>query len=153
MSFVILLLGMPGRAARPGQSASDNLAAALGPPRTPTKVIPPFLNLKPIITPRDLEALREKGLDSCTRRFTVGNFIIRLQTNFPDQVRLLENAFAFALRQVRKDREDLLRSAKANKLLLRKDKDYQLTKFPRLNDIDPDGWIQNCPLPVRLLLG
>ena len=134
------------KAVRPGQSASDDSRAEAGP-------AVPLLSLEPIITPRDLKALRGKGLDPCTRRFTVANFINRLQTNHPDQLKLLDKALAFSLHEVRKDREDLLRSAKAKKLLLRKDKDYQPTQFPRLNDVDPEGWVKNCPLPVLLLLG
>ena len=137
------------QAARPGQSASGDLAA-----KTSTKLKPPpVLTFKPIITPKDLEALRARGIDPCTRRFIVGRFISALQTNFPDQCKLLENPLAFSLREIRQDREDSrwgLRSARATGLLPRENKPIH---FPRLNDIDPQGWVKNIPLPVLVLLG
>ena len=144
--------------ARPGQLASTSeslVAQAEAPTKRAQFAIPPFLNFEPIITPRDLQGLREKGIDPCTRRFIVGSFIRRLQTNYPDQQKLLANALAFSLCEARKDREDLLRSAKAKELLRsrREDKDSKPTQFSKLNDVDPESWIKNCPLPVLILLG
>lgn len=143
--------------ARPGQLASDNnlVAQPEAPPKRAEVDIPPFLNFEQIITPRDLQGLREKGIDPCTRRFIVGSFIKRLQTDYPDQQKLLANALAFSLGEARNDREDLLSSAKAkkHKLLLRKDKDSKPTQSPKVNDVDPESWIKNCPLPVLILLG
>lgn len=83
----------------------------------------------------------------------MGRFINGLQTNYPDQHKLLEDALVFSLSEIREDREDLLRSAKAKKALPREEKDYKPTKFPRLNDVDPEGWVKNLPLPVLILLG
>ncbi len=143
--------------ARPGQLASNNtlVAQAEAPTKRAQLDIPPFLNFEPIITPRDLQGLREKGIDPCTRRFIVGSFIKRLQTNHPDQQKLLADALAFSLREARKDREVLLSSAKAkkHKLLRREDKDSKPSQSPKVNDVDPESWIKNCPLPVLILLG
>lgn len=125
------------KAARPGQSAAD-LA---------------ILTFDPIITPRDLQELRKQGIDPCTRRFIVGRFINALQTNYPNQQELLGQALAFSLEEIREDRKDLLRSAKAKKLLPKGKKEYKRTEFPRLNSVDPEGWVKNIPLAVLILLG
>ena len=138
---------------RPGQSAADEPAAEAS-----TKTSPQCLTFEPIITPVDLAALREKGRDVCARRFIVTSFINRLQTKYPDQHRLLRKAIAFSQKEIRLDREDLLRSAKAKKP---KEKDYKPTKSFKLDKnyckpttyIDPEGWVKNIPLPVLILVG
>lgn len=78
-------------------------------------------------------------------------FINWLQTNYPDQRKLLGKALAILHSEIRQDREDLLRSAKAQ--LPRGKKEHKPTKFPRLNNIDPEGWVNSLPLPIIILLG
>ena len=134
--------------ARPGQSGADDL-----PGKTTKGAI---LIFGPIINPQDLLGLHGAGIDPCTRRFIWRHFINGLQTNFPDQRKLLGEARAFSLREIRRDREDslsCLRSEKAKKLLPREVKEYKPTEFPRLNGIDPEGWVKSIPRPVLILLG
>ena len=75
-------------------------------------------------------------------------FIHALQTNYPDQKTLLRKALAFLRDEIREDREDLLRSAKA-----RGQKENKPIKFPRLHDIDPEGWVKSLPLPIVVVIG
>ena len=102
--------------------------------------------------------MSENGIDPCARRFVVARFINGLQTNYPDQQKLLEDALAFSRRQVSKDRqvrqfhENLLRSVKVKKLL-QKEEAYKPTEFPQINNIDPEGWIKSLPHPVLILEG
>ena len=137
-------------AARPRQSVPE-VSPADAPHASTKFTIPPSLIFEPIITPNDLPRLREKGIDPCTRAFIVKCFIHGLQTNFPDQHKLLRKALSFLSSEIRKDREDLLRSTKAQ--LPRGKKEYKPTKFPRLNDIDPEGWVKSLPLPIIILIG
>ena len=113
---------------RPGESAADILAAD-----APT--VPPSLEFAPIITPDALIGLRDNGIDPCTRRFIVGSFIHRLQTNYPDQRKLLGDAITFSLDELRKDREE------------------SLSRDPGHQNFDPEGWVKHVPLPALILLG
>ena len=92
---------------------------------------------KRIITPKDLQGLRKRGIDPCTRTFIVKCFIHGLQINYPDQQTLLKKALAFLRDEIREDREDLLRSAKAQRP--GGDKENKPTRFSKLNEIDPEG--------------
>ena len=138
------------KAARPGQSVPE-VYPADAPHAYTTLTIPPSLIFEPIITSNDLQGLRKKRIDPCTRRFIVQRYINGLQTNHPDQRNLLSEALAFLHSEIRQDREDLLRSAKAQ--LPKEKKKYKPTKFPRLNNIDPEGWVNSLPLPIIILLG
>ena len=83
--------------------------------------LPPYQKFHPpplfkrIITPKDLQGLRKRGIDPCTRTFIVKCFIHGLQINYPDQQTLLKKALTFLRDEIREDRQDLLRSAKAQR--------------------------------------
>lgn len=80
-------------------------------------------------------------------------FVNRLQTYYPDHRKLLADALAFSRCEIRKDCEDLLRSAKAKELFPGEEKEYRSTNFPRLSNVDPEAWVKIIPLPVLILLG
>ena len=105
----------------------------------------------PILSPIDLREARENGTDPCTRRFLVRHFIHGLRTKYPDQCTLRARALAFSSSEIREDRQDLLRSAKRPLSSLKEER--KLTKFPRFDDVDPEGWVKSLPLPHLILLG
>ena len=132
------------KAARRGESTAEDL-----PTETSTDI--QSLIFDPLITPKDLLELRKDGIGPCARRFIWGRFIHGLRTKYPDQRKLLSQALDFFSREIREDREDLLRSAKRPLSSLKEV--YKPTKFPRLDDIDPEGWVKNLHLPHLILLG
>ena len=116
----------------------------------PAEDLPGEVILRPLITPANLEGLRENGFSPSTRRFIVGRFVHWLQTKFPHQHRVLRDALAFSRSELRKDRQNLLRS---RTLLSTSKKDHKPIDFPSLDDIDPEGWVKNLPLSIVILLG
>ena len=126
-----------GHKKRGRMSTDDRSTAEDLPTDTPQSLI-----FDPIITPSGLQHFRRNGIDPRTRRFIVGRFIHGLRTKYPDQSKLLRETLAFSSSEIREDR----------KILLSKEL-YKPTKFPRLDDIDPEAWVKSLPLPHLILLG
>lgn len=124
------------KAARPGQSASDDLAS---------------LVFDPLIDPSDvkLERLRELGIDPSTTRVTVGRFVHALKTNNPDQPQFIHGALAFS--QDGQSRLCLL--VKAKKLLPDQEEEHNPPGSPQTKDIDLEGWVESLNLPLLSVHG
>ena len=129
------------KAARPGQSASDNLAS---------------LVFDPLIDPKDvkLERLHGLGIDPNTTTVTVGRFIHAVKTNNPDQPQLIHGALAFSQRQVIEDgQSSLCLLVKAKKLLPDQEEEHEPSGSPGIDDVDSEGWVESLNLPLLIVYG
>lgn len=129
------------KAARPGQSASDDLAS---------------LVFDPLIDPREVKAekLHALGLDPNTTTVTVGRFIHAVKTNNQDQPQLIHGALAFSQRQVPESEDgqsSLCLLVKAKKLLPDQEEGHKPPGSPGTEEIDP--WVESLNLPILIVYG